>query len=131
MIRKPTIFVLFIVLGFLGVYFYSRHDLVKECPTFFKEPMRAYASPAGMEYSDDMHTWTGCTIADPVYLDMEQWAFYARVSGVLCGMLFLADIASFTLRRTSLQDDIMIKRGKITVQRRRLLHKISRFLGGL
>jgi hypothetical protein len=129
MIRKPTYLVLALTLFFVGLYAMARHDLVANCPDFFKKPPLHYVTPDGADDLEDGSSFEGCTNADPVYLDMQQWQLYFEIGFVLVGLLTVVDVCAFIIR----------KRGFVRVGRRgerpispgvKILLKISNFFGG-
>jgi hypothetical protein len=129
MFRKPTLMVFLLTAFMLVLYALSRHDLVGNCPSFFKEAPRAYATPAGADDIEDGTSFEGCTSADPVYIDMERWLLYAEIGGVLLLLLGVVDMMAFTLKRKSYAR--VGRRGERPLTPGvKVLLKISNFFGG-
>jgi hypothetical protein len=128
MLRKPTYFALLVTIFFVALYAEARHDLVGNCPDFFKKPPRAYATPAGADDIDDGSSFEGCTNADPAYIDMQKWLVYVESGGTITGLLLIVDVIAYNLRPRSRGNG---RRGERPVSAGvKLLLKISNFFGG-
>jgi len=131
MLRKPTIFMLVVAVGLAALCWWSYRDLRDACPILNISHMPVFSPNPGEEELDDGITIEKCTDQDPSYLDFKQYTGYFYESLILIAVLFVFDMIAFSTRGGTRRGRSRRRHDRSRKKKRRILDKVSEFLGGL